>query len=63
MLVLRGVQHPNAGYEICMALLTILLREDNFCNGSFMRQYEAVQVNMILDRMLGLLKWQGRNHI
>lgn len=47
---------PNAGYELCTALLTMLLREDHFCNGLFMRRYEAGQVNRILDRMLELLK-------
>lgn len=47
---------PNADYELCTALLTMLLREDHFCNGSFMRRYEAGQVKMILDRMLELLK-------
>lgn len=47
---------PDADYELCTALLTMLLREDHFCNGSFMRRYEAGQVKMILDRMLDLLK-------
>ena len=45
----------DADYELCTALLTMLLREDHFSNGSFMRRYEAGQVKMILDRMLGLL--------
>ena len=47
---------PDADYELCTALLTMLLREDHFCNGSFMRRYEDGQVKMILDRMLELLK-------
>ena len=47
---------PDADYELCTALLTMLLREDHFSNGSFMRRYEAGQVKMILDRMLELLK-------
>ena len=46
----------DADYELCTALLTMLLREDHFSNGSFMRRYEAGQVKMILDRMLELLK-------
>ena len=46
---------PDADYELCTALLTMLLREDHFSNGSFMRRYEAGQVKMILDRMLELL--------
>ena len=47
---------PEADYELCTALLTMLLREDYFSNGSFMKRYEAGQVKMILDRMLELLK-------
>lgn len=47
---------PTADYELCTALLTMVLREDHFCNGSFIRRYEAGQVKMILDRMLELLK-------
>lgn len=47
---------PDADYEFCTTLLTILLREDHFCNGSFIRRYEAGQVKMLLDRMLDLLK-------
>lgn len=45
----------DADYELCTALLTMLLREDYFCNGSFMRRYEEGQVKQILDKMLGLL--------
>lgn len=47
---------PDADYELCTALLTMILREDHFSNGSFMRRYEAGQVKMILDRMLESLK-------
>ena len=47
---------PNADYELCTALLTMLLREDHFCNGSFEVRCQSGQVKMILDRMLELLK-------
>ena len=47
---------PNADYELCTALLTMLLREDHFCEGSFIKRYEAGQVDMILKRMIELLK-------
>ena len=47
---------PTADYELCSALLTMILREDYFCNGSFSRRYQVGQVDMILNRMLELLK-------
>lgn len=31
---------PNADYTLCCALLTMLIREDYFCNGSFEERYE-----------------------
>lgn len=46
---------PEADYDLCCALLTMLLREDHFCNGSFERRYNAGEVKLILDRMLALL--------
>lgn len=50
---------PDADYELCCALLTMLLREDHFCNGSFERRFNAGQVHPILDRMIHLLS-EGR---
>lgn len=47
---------PGADYELCAALLTMLLREDHFSNGAFCRRYEAGQVDAILHRMIALLK-------
>ena len=46
---------PEADYDLCCALLTMLLREDHFCNGSFERRYNAGEVKLSLDRMLALL--------
>lgn len=46
---------PNADYELCTALLTMLLREDYFCNGSFERRCDNGQVKDIIDRMIELL--------
>ena len=46
---------PEADYELCTALLTALLREDHFNNGSFQRRQRAGEVNMILERMLAVL--------
>ena len=44
-----------ADYDLCCALLTLLLREDHFCNGSFERRHRAGEVQPILDRMITLL--------
>ena len=46
---------PEADYELCTALLTALLREDHFSNGSFQRRQRAGEVNMILESMLAVL--------
>ena len=46
---------PKADYDLCCALLTMLLREDHFCNGSFERRFKAGEVQPVLDRMIALL--------
>ena len=45
----------NADYELCTALLTAILREDHFSNGSFERRQRAGQVDDILKRMVAEL--------
>lgn len=46
---------PTADYSTCCALLTMLLREDHFSNGIFMRRLRAGQVKPIVDRMISIL--------
>lgn len=46
----------NADYDICCALMTMLLREDHFCNGFFEERYRKGQVSPILERMIKLLE-------
>lgn len=46
---------PNADYDLSCALLTMLVREDHFCNGSFEKRYKKEQVKPILKRMIELL--------
>ena len=46
---------PNADYELCTALLTMILREDHFSNGSFERCQRTGQVTTILNRMIETL--------
>lgn len=45
----------NADYDLCAALLTMVLREDHFSNGSFKRRFAAGQVLPILKRMMDVL--------
>ena len=45
-----------ADYELCTALLTMLLREDHFSNGSFERRVQAGDVKIILERMIEILE-------
>ena len=45
----------NADYELCTVLLTMLLREERFLEGSFERRLNAGQVDAILERMLKVL--------
>ena len=47
---------PDADYDTCCALLTMLLREDHFSNGSFEKRQRAGQVKPIIDRMISLLQ-------
>ena len=47
---------PAADYDLCAALLTMLLREDHFSNGALRERYEAGQVDAILYRMIALLE-------
>ena len=42
----------GADYELCTALLTMLLREDHFSNGFFERRFADGQVLPVLVRMI-----------
>lgn len=46
---------PDADYDLCCALLTVLLREDHFCNGTFERRQRNGQVKPIVERIITLL--------
>ncbi len=47
---------PTADYDVCCALITMLLREDHFDNGAFLHRCEKNDVVPILSRMIELLK-------
>jgi hypothetical protein len=46
----------SADYDLCCALLTMLLREDHFINGSFDTRQRKGQVKPIVERMISLLE-------
>ena len=46
---------PGSDYDLCCALLTMLLREDHFSNGSFERRCKSGQVQAVVDKMISLL--------
>lgn len=54
---------PTADYDLCCALLTMLLREDHFSNGSFDRRQRCGQVKPIIERILKLLTINNVKHI
>ena len=45
----------NADYDLCAALLTMILREDHFSSVSFNQRFAAGQVLPILNRMRDML--------
>ncbi len=47
---------PTADYELCTALLTMLLREDHFDNGAFERRLRIGDIRAIIERMIATLK-------
>ena len=47
---------PTADYDLCCALLTMILREDYFSNGSFEKRQREGHVKPIIDRIIKLLK-------
>lgn len=54
---------PTADYDTCCALITMLLREDHFSNGSFVRRQRTGQVKAIVDRMITLLDAKSKPSI
>ena len=51
---LKRLEHADS--DLCSALLTMLLREDRFCNGSVDQKVESGQVECIVQRMIKLLE-------
>ena len=54
---------PDADYDLCCALLTMLLREDHFSNGIFETRQRRGQVKPIIERIIMLLTAETTKHI
>ena len=46
----------SADYDLCCALITMLLREDHFSNGAFGERFENGEVTPIIEKMIAILK-------
>ena len=46
----------KADFNKCLGLLTMILREDHFCDGALVKRVKNGEVRIILERMLFLLK-------
>ena len=50
-----------ADYDLCCALITMLLREDQFDNGAFDKRFSNGEVTPIIEKMIMLLKETSNN--
>lgn len=53
---LKRLQHAN--YDLCCAIMTMLLREDYFDNGKFIRRCRSGEVRTVIHKMTELLSKQ-----
>lgn len=47
---------PSANYDLCCALLTMLLHEDHFCNATFEHRIHNGDVKLVIDRLISILE-------
>lgn len=58
---LRRLQ--TADYDLCCALLTMLFREDHFCNGTLEKRLRNGDIKRIVDRIISVLNSLNSPHI
>lgn len=46
----------DADYELCTALLTMVLKEESLSEGAFERRFSEGQVRLVLERMAEILR-------
>ena len=54
---------PSSNYDLCCALLTMLLREDYFCNGAFEKRIRNGDIKRVVDRLISILESLESPHI
>ena len=53
----------SANYDLCCALITMLLREDYHCNGKFKRRQSSGEVRSIIERIIFWLESMRKEKI
>lgn len=54
---------PSSDYDLCCALLTMLFREDHFCNGALEDRIRNGDVKCVIDRLISILETLESPHI
>ena len=54
---------PSSNYDLCCALLTMLFREDHFCNGSLEDRIRNGDIKRVVDRLISVLEALESPHI
>ena len=53
----------SSNYDLCCALLTMLFREDHFCNGAFEDRIRNGDIKRVIDRLISVLEVLESPHI
>ena len=54
---------PSSNYDLCCALLTMLFREDHFCNGALEDRIRNGDMKCVVDRLISILETLESPHI
>ena len=54
---------PSSNYDLCCALLTMLFREDHFCNGAIEDRIRNGDIKRVVDRLISVLETLESPHI
>ena len=54
---------PSSNYDLCCALLTMLFREDHFCNGALKDRIRNGDMKCVVDRLISILETLESPHI
>ena len=54
---------PSSNYDLCCVLLTMLFREDHFCNGALEKRIRNGDMKCVVDRLISILETLESPHI